>query len=918
MAKASPIQQSFNCGEVSPLVYARTDIAKVKNGLTRSLNGIPLVQGGWTRRPGEYYVAPTKANGAARLVRFEFSTTQAYILEFGNLYIRFYKDNGAITEAAQNITGISKANPGVLTYSGADNYANGDSVEVSGVAGMTQVNGRRFTVGGVNTGANTFNLLDEDGNNVDTSGYGTYTSGGTIAEVYTVTTTYASADIAALKFTQSADTLYITHPSYAPRKLTRTGHTSWTLSTITFTDGPYLTTNATSTTLVLGSTSGSVSVTTGASRTITGAANNGSGLIRITSTAHGWLTGQQVFIAGVTGTTEANGTWTITKITADTFDLQGSTFANAYVANGTALPGVFAAGDVDRLIRWKDGAGNWTWLTITAFTDCAHVTATISGPNASATTATVNWRLGVWSTTTGFPAAVCFFEDRLALGGATNYPQRIDLSNSGEYENFAPSNPAGTVAASNAVSATLNASDVNVIRWLQDDEKGLLVGTVGGEWIVRPSSQSEALSATNIAAKRSTTYGSANIAPLRAGKATLYVQRSGRKLRELAYVYQDDGFRAPDMTLLSEHITYGGITAIAYQQETQSIIWSVRGDGAMLGFTYERDQDVLGWHRHVFGGYSDSAQQSPAVLESIATIPATGGNRDEVWVIVKRYINGATRRYVGYLKKIWERGDVQADAFYVDSGLSLNNTVAATLTPGSGATTQGQTGVTFTAGSAVFASTDVNRYIHYDYVDANGDRQRASAKITGYTDTTHVTATILYPWPNLTAIASAGWRMTVMTVSGLWHLEGQVVSVFGDGATQPTKTVANGAITLTYPASKVSVGLGYNSDGETLSLDAGAADGTAHSKTQRFNKVSALLHDSLGAKFGPSFDKLTPAYFRKSSDPMGVVVPLSSGWKLSEWEGDYEVGTHTCWRQDQPEPLTILALVPQLNTQDAR
>lgn len=855
MAKASPIQQAFNAGELSPLVYSRTDIAKVKNGMTLSLNGIPLVQGGWTRRPGEYYVAPTKANGAARLVRFEFSTTQAYILEFGNLYIRFYKDNAAITVTAQAITGITQANPGVVTYGGADTYANGDSVEVSGVVGMTQVNGRRFTVAGVDTGANTFQLADEDGNLVDTSGYTAYSSGGTVAEVYTVTTTYASADIAALKLTQSADTLYITHPSYAPRKLTRTAHTSWTLSTITFSDGPYLTTNATTTTLTLSGTSGSVTVTASA---VTGINSN----------------------AG------------------------------------------FATTDVGRLIRWKDSGGNWTWLTITAWTSTTVVTATISGPNASAGTATTNWRLGVWSPTTGYPAAVCFFEDRLAMGGATNYPQRVDLSNSGEYENFAPSNAGGTVASSNAVSATLNASDVNVIRWLQDDEKGLLVGTVGGEWIIRPSSQSEALSATNIAAKRSTTYGSANISPLRAGKATLYIQRSGRKLRELAYVYQDDGFRAPDMTLLSEHITYGGITGMAYQQETQSVIWCVRSDGALLGFTYERDQDVLGWHKHFFGGYADAAHETRAVVESVATIPATDGRRDEVWVIVKRYINGATRRYVGYLKKIWERGDAQSDAFYVDSGLTLNNTVAATLTPGTGATVQGTTGVTFTAGSAVFASTDVDRYIHYDYTELDDDgvlqSRRASAKITAYTDTTHVSAVILYPWPSLTAIASAGWRMTVTAVSGLWHLEGQEVSVFGDGATQPSETVANGGITLTYPASKVAVGLAYSSDGESISLDAGAADGTAHSKTQRFNKVSVLFHDSLGAKIGPKWDKLTPIYFRKSSDAMGVVVPLSSGWRTVTWEGNYEVGTHTCWRQDQPEPLTILALAPQLMTQDAR
>ncbi|MES2348489.1 MAG: hypothetical protein V4641_13080 [Pseudomonadota bacterium] len=844
MAKVSPIQHNFNAGEFSPLMFARSDVAKYKNALAICLNAFPLVQGGWTRRPGEYYVAPTKANGAARLVRFEFSTTQAYIIEFGNLYCRFYKNNGAITNATQAISGVTRANPGVLTYVGAD-PANGDDVEVAGVVGMTQLNGRRFTVANVNAGANTFELTDPDGvTAINTSGYTAYSSGGTIAPVYTLTTTYATADLFALKFTQSADTIYITHPSYPPRKMTRSAHNAWTITDVTFLDGPYLGTNTTTTTLTLSGTSGSITVTASAS--------------------------------------------------------------------------LFAASDVGRIFRWKDPANNWTWLTITAYSSATSVTATVSGPNASAGTATANWRLGVWGSALGYPGAACFNEDRLCLGGSTSYPQRIDCSNSGDYENMAPSSVAGTVTDSNAIAVTLNASDVNVIRWLQDDEKGLLIGTVGGEWILRPSSLSQAMSPTNVKASRSTTYGSANVAPLRAGRATLYLQRSGRKLRELAYVFQVDGFQSPDMTVLSEHITLGGLLQLAFQQETQAIVWGVRADGVLVGFTYEREQEVLGWHRHVFGGYSDSTHFTAAKVESVASIPAADGSRDESWVIVNRYINGKTRRYVGYLKKPWERGDAQADAFFVDSGLSLNNTVAQTLTPGAGATTDAATGITFTAGGSVFVAGDVNRRIHYDYTDVNGERQRAVARITGYTSATVVTATILSAWPNLTAIASAGWRLTVTTVTGLWHLEGESVAVFADGATLPAQTVANGSVTLTSPASKVAVGMGYNSDGKMLRIDAGAADGTAQGKIRRITSATFRFHDSLGIKIGPDFDSLVRKTFRSSSDPAGVAPPLFSGDKNYEWEGDYDRDGFICWRQDQPEPTTILAVMPQLTVQDQK
>ncbi len=841
MAKVSPLQPSFNAGELSPLMYARSDVAKYKNGLQKCLNAIPLVQGGWTRRPGTYYVAPTKANGIARLVSFEFSTTQAYILEFGNLYTRFYKDHGVVTSTAQDITGITQANPGVLTYTGAD-PSNGDEMELAGIVGMTQLNGRRVRVANVNAGANTFELQDVAATNIDTSAYTAYSSAGTMSPVYTLTTTYSSDDVFALKHAQSADTIYIAHADYPPRKMTRTDHAAWTITTIDFLDGPYLPINSGATTLALSGVSGSVTV--------------------------------------------------------------------------TASAALFASTDVDRLIRWKDPAGNWTWLKITAFTDDTHVTATITGPNASAGTATLNWRLGLWSDTTGYPAAVCFIEDRLCFGGTPVAPQRVDASNSSDYENFAPSSAGGTVSDSSAIAVTLNASDVNVIRWLQDDEKGLLVGTVGGEWIIRPAETSAALSPTNISAKRSTTYGSADIQPVRAGKATLYAQRAGRKVRELAYVYQDDGFRAPDMTVLSEHITYGGVIQLCYQQETQSIIWAPRADGALLGFTYEREQEVLGWHRHFMGGFYDSAHLATAKVESAATIPAPDGTRDEAWTVTNLYVNGAQRRFVGFMNKPWERGDRQDDAFHVDSGLQLNNTVAQTLTPGTGATTQGTTGVIFTAGGAVFVTGDVGRHIHYDYVDEDLVQRRASALITGYTDSTHVTATISYPWPTLTLIASAGWRMTTATISGLWHLEGEMVQVWADGAVRPDVVVANGAVTLQSGASKASVGLAYNSDLESLRFDAGAADGTAQGKKRRINRLRIRFHDTHGAKVGPAFDNLTTIPFRVSSDPGSVAVPLFSGDKDVTWDGNYDREGYICIRQDQPAPMTVLALMPQMTTQD--
>lgn len=641
MGRASNAQHSFNAGELSGLLLGRQDVDKYASGLFVCLNAVPLVQGAWTRRPGTAYLHQCKHNGKlARLIPFQYSTTQTYILEFGEQYIRFFTSHGILTATGQSITGISKTNPAVLTYSGADTYANGDRVFVSGVVGMTQVNSREFKVANVNTGANTFELQDSDGNNVNGTGYDTYTSGGTVAEILEVATSFLEAELANVRVTQSADTLYILHPSYPPQTLVRVSATSWTLSNITFTDGPYDAVNTTATTLT-------PSAATGSGVTLTASATTG--------------------------------------------------------INGDAG---FKSTDVGRLIRLQEGS-TWGYVEITGFTSTTVVTVTVHSTLTNINAKT-NWRMGTWSSTTGYPRCGTFHDDRLFLAGATLFPQRLDGSKTGLYTNFSPSNTAGTVADDNAVAFTLNSDDVNAIKWLHSDEKGLLCGTSRGEWQVRPSSLNEALTPTNIKGKPTTRYGSADVAPVAAGKAVLFVQRANRKLRELAYVFEFDGFKAPDIALLAEHITRPSLDEIAVQEQPQQIVWGVRGDGVLLGLTYERDQGVVGWHRHELGGHSDAAGAAIPVVESVAVVPSPDATRDELYVVVKRYINGATRRYIEYMSKLWESEDDQEDAFHVDCGWTTVNSP----------TTNTITGLWHIEGQTVGAYIDGTR--HTDITITNG------------------------------------------------------------------------------------------------------------------------------------------------------------------------------------------------------
>ncbi len=905
MPKVSPLQSDFSGGEFSSLLHGRVGSDRYKAALKTVLNYVPTIQGPLTRRPGTAFVFPTKDNGIARLQAFEFSITQAYMLEFGHGYIRFFKDEANITLTPQAITGITKANPAVVTYTGADTFANGDRIVIEGVSGMTQVNNREFTVAGLNAGANTFEL-----SGVNSTGYDTYTSGGEVSEIYEITNTYAEDELFELQFTQSDDILYIAHPAHKPKKLIRYNHADWQLKDLDLIDGPYFTTNSSPTTFTPAAGTGlGVALAVGPAATISGAADNGSGEIRITATAHGFADGDKIYITGVTGTTEANGTWIIEKIDADNFDLRSSAFVNGYTAAGTATPAIFVSTDVGRSVRMKEGT-HWGWAIVKTFVDPSHVTIDIQQTltNGSAKT---NWRLGVYSATTGYPAAVTFHEDRLLFGGSTGAPQRQDGSKSGDYEIFSPTDFDGTVNPDNGIGFAFNANDVNAIRWMTSDEKGLLSGAVSGEWVTRPSSQNEGLSPSNITAKKSTSWGSEKIQPVQAGKATIFVQRAGRKVRELNYYFDVDGFRASDMTQLAEHIAPTGIKQMAYQKEPQSIVWCVRNDGVLAGMTYDRDLDALrvGWHRHIIGGVSDAAG-SAAIVESVQVIPSIDGRRQDAWIIVQRYINGQVVRYIEFLTKLFEDTDEQRDAFFVDAGLTFDRPIAIT------AITRANPAVVTASGHG-FSNGDKILIVDVLGMDQVNSNTYLVAGVSGATFQLHNLSDVAINSTGFTAYVSGGAvRKLVQTISGLNHLEGQTIDILADGAVQPMQTVTAGKITLQEKAATIHMGFGYHSDGELLRVEAGAADGTALGKTRRTHRVGLLLHRSLGLKIGYSFDNLDTVTFRKTSDKLTRAPGLFSGIISENTDSDYDFDNNFCFRQDQPLPSTILAVMPQMVTQD--
>ena len=320
-----------------------------------------------------------------------------------------------------------------------------------------------------------------------------------------------------------------------------------------------------------------------------------------------------------------------------------------------------------RLVHFKEGHYKITSITSTTVAVAICVVSPSSG------SADTDFALGSFSDTTGHPSCVTFFEQRLVFAATLSQPQTLFFSKSGDYENM-DDNYHGTVADDDAIIYTIASNQVNAIRFMTAT-RTLIIGTAGGEFAVSGGGTDIAITPTNILIKKQSNNGAANVDALAVGNATLFLQRARRKLRELAYNFDVDGYVAPDLTILAEHISEGGFKQLSYQQEPNQVIWCARNDGQLVGLTYQREQQVVAWHRHIFGG---AFGNGIAVCDSVATIP-TDDSEYQTWVIVKRTINGATKRYVEYIHQ-YDFDETDDTSFnFLDSQLSYDGSAVTNI-----------------------------------------------------------------------------------------------------------------------------------------------------------------------------------------------------------------------------------------------
>ena len=425
---------------------------------------------------------------------------------------------------------------------------------------------------------------------------------------YIVETPYRAEDLPELRFTQSMDTIYIAHSLYHPRVLMRHAANDWEFGNFNKQDGPYEVEN------------------TDKNKKLKVGAKTGTGI----------------------------------ALTAN-FDC-------------------FNANMVGRVVRLtiskKPG-----WGVITAVTDAKNAKIDIKKDIAD-TTETISWRLGAWYGTEGdgatshYPAAVAFHMERLYFGGGLYTPQTVQGSRPGDFPVFSPTDDEDLVTDDMAVMFSLATDELNSIVWLKSTDS-LYIGTIGPEFKLTVGG-SEVITPSNFQFQRISNYGSSRVEPQFIGNSIIFSQNSLRTLRELTYNFSTDKYVAQDISVLGEHLTAPGLNSFNFQQEPHSIIWATqqvrenqladtveRAGGRLIGLTYDKEQNVMAWHRHTIGG-------TEVEIESVECVFNDTIQQDQVWFCCRRKLNGQYVRTVEVIDKDFRMESPLEEMYFVDCGIKYN------------------------------------------------------------------------------------------------------------------------------------------------------------------------------------------------------------------------------------------------------
>ena len=916
----SPIPTiSFGGGELAPAVYSRIDLQKFGSGAKRLRDYFVHAEGGASNRSGTDYIRETKDSSAvSRVIKFEFNEDQSYALEFGNLYMRVYRNGGVVVETGFAMSAATQADPVVVTTA-THSYEDGDEVFISGVVGMTELNGKFYLV--ANKTATTFELTDIGGTDIDGTGYGAWSSGGTSERVFTLVTPYLTAEIPDLKFRQSNDIMYLSHRNHDPRKLSRTDHDAWAIAVIDFQPDQAFPTGVT---VTQQGTSGSTTyryrvtavdeetaeeslVGTGAvTNAITGA--TAANPVVLTVTSHPFADGEEVHISGIVGMTELNGRrFIVANKATNTIELQGEdgTSHTAYSSGGDAdltfcvvtnghatldsnnfnqITWTVPAGDIDVYNIYKEDNGLYGFIGSVDGAAILQFDDKNLAPDFEDTAPKLRQPfLGAGNK----PGAVGLHEQRSIWGNTDNKPLNTFLSQTSQFENMNVSSP---TKATDAITLRLVTGKGNEIRHFRSFRELLFIFTSGAVWTLGPGGNSDGITPASKQLKIQEYLSSTNVPPMTIKTTLLMVSGKANAGFEIHSIGEDinsgvaGNYVGSDLTVLSRHLFEGfTIKEWCYIERPYRLILCVRSDGKIICMTYLNEHQI----------YAFSLWETDGTFESICSVPE--GQEDTAYFVVKRTINGSVIRNV---EKLHTRQFTEIeDAFFMDSGLTFDGTDPQTI---SGATAADPVVITATGHNLSDGNT-IGITGVVGMIELNNSEYTVANKTANTFELSGVDGSAY------TAYGSAGAaQRRYTTVSGMDHLEGETaVIALADGHLTEGLTVTSGVVTLPDSFVKAHVGLTYQPLIESMPIN-GAT--TTISKRKIVKAIIMRVLSTRGIFAGTKEDNLQEYPTRSDElwgDPAKALSTIVRIPVPDDWRRDSSVIA----RANPGLPQTILSMV---------
>ena len=502
-----------------------------------------------------------------------------------------------------------------------------------------------------------------------------------------------------------------------------------------------------------------------------------------------------------------------------------------------------------------------------------------------------------------YPSCICFFQQRLWLAATDNDPNYVwgsrtpTIGTAPRYTDFTLS--ADPMVDSLAVEMVIS-DDGDRIQWITGKDY-ILVGTETGEHYI--SGGEAPISPLNAWTRRATNHGSANVQAVQAGNAVLFVDQYG-PIREIKWNASRETYDAMNLSLLADHLFTAIPRQLAVQKRPLNIIWVLSDNRELRCMTYESVHDVHAWFRVEMGGDGE--------VESVAILPGVGGAEDEIYLVVKRFINSATVRFVERLKPIF--GDWITDAnetFFVDAGITHEETNTAAIT---GASKTDPVVITC-AGGHPFANGEYVRITDVEGMDELNDRNYEVAGVAGNDFNLLTTDGVDVDGTGYTVYDTGGTAAAITNeVTGLLHLEGEDVQVFADGGDHPDRTVASEKVSLDNFYKHIHVGFQKISELQPMKLEAGSQFGTSQSYVKRIHKIWVRFWKSIGARYGSRSANMTDFEFFTGDETMGEGPDLFTGDKKDVFPGGYEESGDIVIRQERPLPQAIMAIILRLQT----